>query len=238
MATSPEPAHQVQVIDVDKDDAPLLHTVSGQDKGSGASNRFILHSHKPFDRFIAYLMRHKNHKLVNMYADKPIHLQYGQYLHLRGDHSSPKVKSALNPLDMGWAQGTLNPSFARPNPKGKRRLKFFNFAANSITAVLSPQSAVQMIAEHTILQKNYYLIISGVEDTLGLKGEVTRIRLTDWEAHEKDEKVAITLDEVAEELADHRAEIETLNASTVHQLKELLDAKGHRDHYVTAVERE
>ncbi|MFI8215765.1 hypothetical protein [Streptomyces sp. NPDC085932] len=219
------------MIDVDKDEAPALVSVAGKDdETGGASNRIILHSREPLKTFITYLRRHARHPVVNQYEGHSIHLLYGHYLAPRGSHEPPGVKSPLNAVDMGWGQGTLNPSFELPNTEAKTKIKIFNLAAKAFTMLLSPKDAVQMAAEHTVLRRDYYLIIAGRKETLGLKGEETRISLADWSVTEG-ENVKISFGDVADALQEHEKLIDHANAHTLERLLKHLK-EHHKKHEV------
>ncbi|MFD3437070.1 hypothetical protein ACFWU3_06150 [Streptomyces sp. NPDC058685] len=217
-----------QLINVDEQQEPLLHRMDGKDAGAGASNRIVLHSAEPIEKFVAYLTTYEpTFRLVNMYPGSRIYLSYGSYLKAVGGET--KQASALNPIDMGWAQNTISPELAVPNKSGKTKIKAFNLFMKGSTAVLSPPSAAAMAIEKVVLKRDYYVMISGRQDIIGLKGEVTRIVLHEWSPDSKDDQVTLTFKDIGDALKEHEEEVEELNESAVQAF--LRKIKEHSDHH-------
>ncbi|MFF7206176.1 hypothetical protein [Streptomyces sp. NPDC008141] len=220
-----------ELINVDEKQEAHLHTVDGKDFGAGANNRLVLHSAEPIAKFVEYLTTYEpQFTLVNMYPGASVYLSYGSYLKAHGGET--KQASALNPIDLGWGQTTINPSLTVPNKTGKTKVKAFNLFMKGSTAVLSPASAAAMAMEKALLKRDYYIMISGSKEIMGLKGEVTRLVLHEWPAGEKDDRVSLTFKDIGEALNEHAEEVKQLNESAVEAfLRHIEDHKEHAHHH-------
>lgn len=227
MATFPNMA---QPINVDDKEPAVLETVAGKDEGAGPQNRIVLHSTEPIVNFVHYLKTFApEHPVRNPLGGQKIYLSYGSYLKGRG--LGTKMADPHSLIDMGWAQTTINPGLKRPNKEAKTSLKFLNAALEGFTMVLSPANAIAKLIEKGIIKRDYYIMLSGRQDVMGLKGEVTRVLLHEWEPNTDTNTVEVDFRQIGQELEEHADMVHRINESAAAAfLRHVKDNRDYPDH--------